>query len=441
MTTNPDRDHLTEMLQLLDGPQPRLHHLERYYRGTSPKLAYLSAEAKRNLAKFEVLSANLCRVAVLALQERLRVSGFTGNNAAWPLWLQSDFDQLSATVHRDALLYGQTYVLVWLDKRGRARATVESPKDVAIQRDPVTREIVSAIKRVQTRTSQQIWIYGPEEIQHWTSDSANSTAYTLQSRTPNPLGVTPIVAIGLDDDDSVISDLLPVQDAATKMATDLMAASEAAGRPQRFASGIEAEESPVLDKDGNDTGETEAVNPLPENSNRTWLAANAQARFGQLSGDRLEGFEAGMRVIMAAAMTVTSLPPSYFGLLQDSVTSADALRAAESALVARAEAKQRAFGTGWETVMRLLIAIDQGIDPYDVSVKVNWSPADTRSEAQLADASVKLYAAGLLSREATLRRLGLTDDEIEDELGRIKRDLVDARDLVLGRYMAGQTDH
>ena len=439
MTT--ELDHVVDMLKMLDAPLPRLNHLERYYRGRSPQLAYLSAEAKRNLAKFEVLSANLCRVAVLALQERLRVSGFTGDDSAWPLWLASDFDQLSASVHRDALLYGQTYVLVWRDRRGNPRATVESPKDVAIQRDPVTREITSAVKRIHTRNTTEVWVYGPEEIQHWRSNTPKATtAFELQERIPNPLGATPVVAIGLDDDDSVIDDLIPIQDAAAKMATDMMAASEAAGRPQRYASGIEATEAPILDDDGAETGEFETINPLPESSNRTWLAEEPTARFGQLTGADLSGFEAGMRVIMAAAMTVTSLPPSHFGLLQDSVTSADALRAAESALVARAEAKQRAYGTGWEAVMRLLIAIDRSIDPYDVTVKVVWSPADTRSEAQLADASVKLFTAGLLSRRVTLKRLGLTDDEIDAEMTAIDYDAAQARDIRFGRMLTDIQD-
>ena len=367
------------------------------------------------------------------------MAGWT-DDAAMKLWLASDLDQISDSIHRAALLWGQTYVLVWRDKRGNARATHEPPTCMAVQRDPVTREITSAVKKINTRTTTEVWLYRPDEILHYRGSTTNATTFDLVERTPNPLGVTPVVPIGSDDDDSVIADLVPIQDAAAKMCTDLMAASEAAGRPQRFASGIEAVERPILDEDGNDTGEVEVANPLPENSNRTWLAEDASARFGQLSGADLAGFEAGMRVIMAAAMTVTSLPPSYFGLLQDSVTSADGIRAAESALVARVEQKARAYGTGWEAVMRLLIAVDRNADPHDIPVKVAWSPPDTRSVAQEADAAVKLYQAGLLSREETLRRIGMTDDQITAELTRINRDVADARDLAMGRYMAGQND-
>jgi hypothetical protein len=103
-------------------------------------------------------------------------------------------------------------------------------------------------------------------------------------------------------------------------------------------------------------------------------------------------------------------------LLQDSVTSADALRAAEAALVARAEARQRQYGVGWEAVARLLVAIRDGVDPDTVTARVVWSPADTRSQAQESDAATKLYQAGILSRRGVLKRLGLTADEIEEEM-------------------------
>jgi hypothetical protein len=107
--------------------------------------------------------------------------------------------------------------------------------------------------------------------------------------------------------------------------------------------------------------------------------------------------------------------------------------------VARVEQRQLAFGRAFEQVGRLLLAVDTNTDP-DIPLRVLWRPADTKSEAQLADASVKLFQAGLLSREETLRRLGLTDDQIAAELERINRDVSDARDLAMGRYMAGQTD-
>ncbi|WP_124712694.1 phage portal protein [Mycolicibacterium nivoides] len=414
-------DDLIELLQALDSRQYRYGLLDNYFEGVSP-LSFLSREAKVALRNFDQLSSNLCRTAVVSLQERLRLSGVEGADV-WDLFEYSDLDQLAAQVHRDALLYGVGYVLCWTDVNGKPRATVEHPHQVAIIRDPVTRQIVSAVKRVRTKQTTEVWVYFADRVEHWTANtpSAGSAGYELVETVPHGLGVVPVVAIGDDDEPSVIDDLTTIQDAINKLLLDMMVASEYAGRPRRYASGIELTEKPVVDDDGNpvldddDQPVTEAVNPFPE-TNRMMISEDAGSRFGALPAADLKTFESGVHVLISQAMMVSGLPAHYVGLLQDSVTSADALRAAEAALVARAEARQRQYGVGWEQVARLLVAIRDGVDPDTVIARVVWSPADTRSQAQEADYAVKLYSAGILSRTSVLKRLGLTADEIAEEL-------------------------
>lgn len=154
-------DDLILLLQALDSRLYRYTVLDNFYNGVSP-LSFLSREAKIALKNFDQLSSNLCRTAVLSLQERLRPSGIEGCDA-WRLFEYSDLDQLDAKVHENALLYGVGYVLCWEDARGNARATVESPKEVAVVRDPVTREITMAIKRVRTAKSSEVWVYYPRQ--------------------------------------------------------------------------------------------------------------------------------------------------------------------------------------------------------------------------------------------------------------------------------------
>lgn len=420
---NPDAARLNELLTELQLPQQHILLLDRYFHGQSP-LSYLSAEAKAALRKFDRMSSNLCRTAVVSLCERLRPNGFDGHPDAYPLFIASNLDQLASVAHQRALLYSECPILVWTDRYGRPRATVEHPNQMAVQRDPITREVVSAIKRVETKVSTEAWIYLPDEIQHWRADTVGSTTgFTLRERIPNPLGVVPVAALGLEDDVSVIADLIPLQNALDKLLLDAMVASEYTGRPRRWATGVELVERPKLDDDGNPIivgGEPvmETVNPYPE-SNRMFIAEPRDAAFGQLPAADLGGFEAGVRIIISQAMMVSGLPAHYVGLLQDSVTSADALRAAEAALVARAEAKQLAYGLGWERTAQLLVALSTGADVDQVDVRVKWAPADTRSQAQEADSAAKLFAAGIISRATTLRRLGFTDDEITAELAAV----------------------
>ena len=213
------------------------------------------------------------------------------------------------------------------------------------------------------------------------------------------------MAIGHEDEPSVIDDLLSIQDAINKLLLDLMVASEYTGRPRRYASGIELTEKPVVNEETGepvidpDTGEvvTEAVNPFPE-ENRMMISEAAEpirrvarcgpqdVRIGCTRSDFAgnDGFGTSCPLRWATA---------GFG-----ARLLTRLRAAEAALVARAEARQRQYGVGWEQVARLLVAIRDGVDP-DRTARVVWSPADTRSQAQEADYAVKLYQSGILSRQ------------------------------------------
>lgn len=410
-------DILIEHLQALDAPQYKYCELQRYFDGLSP-LSFLSAEQKIALKNFDRVSSNVCRTAILALQERLHVSGL---GDAFPLWLANNLDQRSLQVHQDALLFGFGAVLVWTDKRGRPTATVESPKTFVVQRDPITREIVSACKRVRTKTATEAWSYLPDKITHYRADTpgAATAGFYVVDEVDNPLGTPPVAVIGHECQPSAIADLLTLQNALDKTLLDGLTASEAAAFPRRFAAGLSPEERPKLDADGNpvlDDGEPvmELVNPLAEDRMKVWLSDDPATKFGQLTATDLAAFEALTRVILAQCMMVSGLPAHYLGQLTAAAqpTSADALRASEAALVARVESYQLLYGTGWERVGKLLLAVRDGGDPDDIPVSVQWRPADTRSEAQLSDSVTKLVAQRILPVSYALKKLGYDDEEI-----------------------------
>jgi hypothetical protein len=117
---------LADLLQRLNEPVARYADLDRYYQGKQP-LAFLSPEAKVALGnRFGIMSSNIPRLAVTALAERLRLTGFAGDTALWADWVRNDLDQTSGVAHREALLLGDSYVIVWADRLGRPQVTVES---------------------------------------------------------------------------------------------------------------------------------------------------------------------------------------------------------------------------------------------------------------------------------------------------------------------------
>ena len=416
---------LTALLQRLSEPSARYADLDRYYTGTQP-LAYLSPEAKTALGnRFGVMASNIPRLAVTALAERLRITGFSGDPALWADWVRNDLDQTSGVAHREALLLGDSFVIVWADPFGRPRVTVESAKQVGVLTDPGSRQIVAALKRWEdtTRKTTEAVLYLPDRIVRLRANLAGAVTAQGQATVEelaNPLGVVPVVNLRNSDrilgehGSSEIDDLKPLVDARNKSLADMMVTSEYVGRPRRWATGIELTEDPVLDDEGNDTGDTVEVNPIPEGA-RAMISEAADAKFGQLAAADLGGYEASVRVLLGQIMAVSTLPAHYVGVFTDNPASADALRAAEASLTARAEARQQTFGRAWEQVAKLMIAVRDGRDPSMIDdIRVLWADAATRSVAQEADAVVKLYAAGLLPASYALGKLGYSDDEVAE---------------------------
>ncbi|BBY61159.1 phage portal protein [Mycolicibacterium sarraceniae] len=421
---------LTDLMQRLDAPAARYADLDRYYTGKQP-LAFLSPEAKTALGnRFGVMASNIPRLSVTALAERLRITGFSGDAELWADWVRNDLDQTSGVAHREALLLGDSYVIVWADQFGNPNVTVESAKQVAVLTDPGTRQTVAAVKRwedTRAKTTEAV-MYLPDRIIRLRANQAGATSTGFQTvdEIANPLGVVPVVNLRNTDriigdwGSSEIDDLKPLVDALNKSLADMMVTSEYVGRPRRWATGIELTEEPVLDDDGNpvldedDQPVMTEVNPIPE-GNRAMISENDAAKFGQLAAADLAGYEASVRVILGQIMAVSTLPAHYVGVFTDNPASADALRAAEASLTARAEARQATFGRAWEQVARLIVAVRDGRDPNLIDdIRVQWADAATRSVAQEADAVVKLYSAGLLPASYALGKLGYSDDQIAE---------------------------
>ncbi|MEN3221289.1 phage portal protein [Mycolicibacterium porcinum] len=426
---------LGDLLQRLNEPLARYADLDRYYEGRQP-LSYLSPEAKTALGnRFGIMASNIPRLAVTALAERLRITGFSGDPGLWADWLANDLDQQAGVAHREALLLGDSYAIVWANQSGRPLVTVESAKQVATLNDPGTRKPYAGIKRWEDRARKttEVMMYLPDVIVHKRADQLGAVAngFKTVEEFPNPLGVVPVVNLRNTDrivdytynvlydyGFSEIEDLKPLVDALNKSLADMLVTSEYVGRPRRWATGIELTEEPVLDDAGNPVLDDDnqpvmrEVNPIPE-GHRAMISENNEAKFGQLDAAELSGYEASVRVILGQIMAVSTLPAHYVGVFTDNPASADALRASESSLTARAEARQQTFGRAWEQVARLMIAVRDGVDPNSIDdIRVQWADAATRSVAQEADAVVKLYQAGLLPASYALGKLGYSDDEI-----------------------------
>lgn len=425
------------LLARLDAAQPRIARRDMYYRGDQP-LTYTAG--KIDPAKFR-FHANICRVAVRAVAERVRLTdvaatldGRDVTERARRLVQDADLPMLLESIVTDMLAVGSAYLIVWPDGQGRPSVTGETAEQVIVERDPVTRGVVAAVKmwRVydahNVETAEHVVKYEPTRITHLVRD-ASTRELKFHRGYDNPLGVVPVVPlinidrIGDEVGASVIDDLAPLVDALNKIMADMLVTSESVARPKRWATGIDLEEentpgdpmewSADMDSEPPRTttpGVDEVRAPF-DDADDMWVTEAAEAKFGQLAGADLDGYKTAAEVITQQIMAVSSLPSHMVGITTSNPSTAEALRASEVSLASLAASRIRVITRPVEWAVRLLVALDTGADPADVDVTLTWADPSTRSIAQEADAAAKLHAEDIITTAEARETVG-TDQGI-----------------------------
>jgi hypothetical protein len=156
----------------------------------------------------------------------------------------------------------------------------------------------------------------------------------------------------------------------------------------------------------------QVVRPFDLGANRLLANENPDGKFGAFPGDPLSGYLASVAQDVEHLSAITQTPPWYLTGTMINL-AADAIRAAESGLVAKAGKRARFLGESWEEVARLSLAVVGNAASADSSAEVVWADMETRSIAQLVDALVKLDTIGV-PREVLWQKYGATPQEIED---------------------------
>lgn len=395
--------------------------LDSYWNGAQPA-AFLSPEARDALGnRLRTLSVNFPRLSVTAKADRLTVTGFrrhgedTPDPEVWAAWRRNGMEDGSAQGMTDALVYGRSFITVWANASGQPLVTVESPRNMAVLRDPATRQVVAAMKRWAGADGKaNAVIYTADGIIRLTHNTNvvsgvfPDTGWTVAETIENPLGVVPVVPLvnrgRLAEIDGVseMADVIDLSDALNKLMADAMVTSEFFARPRRWATGLEL----VEDDEGN------VVNPFPKEGNRLWQSEDPATKFGQFDGARLDGYGDLTATVTQQIGALSGLPAHYLGLNGDQPPSADAIRSAEASLVSRAYSLQRTFGMAWAEVARLIKAILTGTDPALWDYETTWANPETRTPAQAADAAVKLRSVGMPLSVLLEDTLGMRPEQI-----------------------------
>lgn len=427
-----DRSELQWLKHLIachDKELPELRRLNSYYEGKQP-LSYMAPELQAELQEtVRQVVINWPRLVVDSVEERLDVEGFRfpGEPAAdeelWRIWQANDMDEQSQQGHLDALIMGRAYVVIGTreDDAGTPLITVESPLDMFAEFDPQTREVRAAVKRWcedgdDGQKVDHATLLLPDATSWWVKEKGEWVEDPDLERDDHEMGEVMVEVLAnrprLKSPNGVseLLDVIPLSDAACKIATDMMVSAEYHATPRRVAFGFGEED--FVDANGR------RVSAFSRIIGRMWATEKNRKEDGadviQFSEASLSNFHETIKQLATLVASLSGMPPHFMGHATDNPASADGIRSAETRLVKRSERKQRGNGGTWERVQRKVIRIKSGLwDPAARSLETIWRDASTPTVAQKADAAVKLHQAGIVPLRQTREDLGYTQAQID----------------------------
>lgn len=427
------QDHAIRLGRVIDTESMRLRNLtaaSEQTAGTTPLLRERLVEAR--LGSLADLSTGWAGWAVGVTASRLSITGFTVGGVERPdlaaLYRRSIPESDEALWLRSVLLLGRGYVTTWATEDGRPFLAIEDAREIAHEVDRASGETIRLLKRwVDADGHPHAVLHERDRITVMASDSftpvetfgapphqpppvAVSNWRTVEVL-PNPMGrvvVSPVVLRRSPRDTTGGSDLaplLPIASAVDKLIIDVMTLSEAAAAPRRWATGVEIPEDP-------ETGEPVDPFTSPTGAPASMaIAEPPESRFGSFPAADLAGTLAALDALRNDLLSRAAVPPHLAtGAASGQQVSAESIRAAEAALVARCRDRARQLGDGIGRALRLASEVATGRP--EGFVVPTWADPATSSQAADADAAAKLLGAGLDPATVLATTLGWTPDQV-----------------------------
>lgn len=346
-----------------------------------------------------------------------RLPGETkADDRLWQWWQGNDLESESALARVDRKVFGRGYYCVGTndDEPDMPLITVDSPLQMTHEWSNRKRTTTAAA-RFYTDDS------GPKRTRHATLYMPDATSWLIREngrwvitdRDEHDLGRVPVVPLlgkQRTHDRYGISSMLRligITDAAARALTNAQVATEVMALPQRYAAGLDP-------KDFKDPETGESLTTWEAYFGAVWSSINKDANFGQFDAADLSNFTNIVNHYAQLAAGLTGLPMRYLGQLSDNPPSADGIRADESRLIKSAENDNIGEADALEDVMTIADRIVTGDWNTDMRrLETQHRDAGTPTIAQAADAAVKKYESGIISKRQVRRDLGYTKAEIE----------------------------
>lgn len=422
-----------------------------YFDGTQPMyhVARILAEQDN---RFPPLTINWCRKYVRSIDGRSTLEGFgyVGQDSIdakmQTIMLRNELDLHQSPNNIATLVTGMSYGMVGPSAEG-ARITIESPDSMAVETDPLSREVVASLnfwssdiegasddravlqlpdsrggsRLVQFELGKPVnesrlkWMAGPSKRQ--ASGLIPVVPFLNQARYGRPT--------------SQMADLMPIVDSANFVATSMMATVLHHAMPRILA--INVAESLFFNADGsinaeavkNATGsmwivpaETDDAGNVPENA--------PEVDIKQLPASDLRNFHETMNLLARIGSGLCDLTPTDFGFgVSDNPPSAESINASKHERLLGIERFNRQQGAGYERLMRYALAVE-GSDPGKRLINAYFRNPATPTKQSMADAATKTYGAGISDLYQARLDYGYTPTQIQSMEERERKLMRDA---------------
>lgn len=378
------------------------------------------------------------------------VPGSGGNTSAWDrFWQTNSLDARQMPVHRGAVHYGLSYVRVL---RGKQPLTDEetaiirgvSPKECAVFYEPDSDEYgVHALEATLNRvrgddgSEEVFWavtLWDAEDEYHLTCDFDGDKMTYVESR-HHGTGVVPFVRFEnlVDLEGDVMGEVepfIPLAGRINQDTFDRLIVQRFGAWVIRYAAGLV---KPETDQEARAAAIALRVTDM-------LVSESADTKFGSLPATDLGGFIAARDADIRDLAAVSQTPPHHLLGLSPNL-SAEALAAAESALMRKVDERRRLFGERWEQVLRLACFVmgdAEGAKAF--SAQVRWKDIESRSLAQVADALGKLATMLEVPVEMLWKRIPNWSEQDQEEALALREQRKRDEELMNELLNVGQPD-
>lgn len=415
MTQEMLMEALKEAFVVLNRKQRRVQLLWDYFEGKQP--LRWSADKLKELFHDQVeIAENWCSIVIESVTDKIHVEHIsTGEKSSddniLEVWENEGLGLEADDVHQEAIIVGESYLIVWKDEEGNLEVYHNSARNVHMfykHENPHKRRFAAKWWTDESDEKPHVVLYFPDQIVHFKAtkklesmgDTFHESSWELQPDSEaNPYGIIPVFHFRKDKRmRSDLDNAIPLQDLVNKLLSDMFVNSEFSAFPQRYA--ITAARLP---------------GKLPYGSFTTLQIPPAEidqqpAEVGTFEATDMGNFQVVLDSLSNAMAIITKTPKHYFWG-QTGQVSGEALLAMESPLNAKVAKYEKRYAVEWRRCISFIfLLLGKAVD--EKTIDVIWTDPSTLQPLTAAEIRKMNVDAGM----PLITHLRMYDGWTEDEI-------------------------